>query len=302
MRRLLFNRSFCSSAGQQSKSGFTLIELLLIIVLLGVLAVAAINAFEGNEDQGRENITRLEMVQLQKALLQFRRDTRELPCWVYLEGVYSPNSDMETVYTFVSEDPALETNPAFPASLEDYELWCSDSLPGQSPPPNLPPEDVIQAENALTMLNQFPYDDVAYDAFYWEASRQRGWNGPYVSKEALKDGWGRPYKLLNPELTYGPRYRCKAEGGNKYFINTENEFDCLPVTAIPTAEIADYILPADIARVVSAGKDGIFESLRVESDPSPANDFLYNPGEFNSTADPCAPAENSDDLVLCLLR
>lgn len=301
MRCLLFNRQHFCQPENRPQSGFTLIELLLIIVLLGVLAVAAINAFEGNEDQGRENITRLEMVQLQKALLQFRRDTRELPCWVYLDGVYSPNSDMETVYTFVSENPSLETDPASPASPEDYELWCSDSLPAQSSPPNLPPEDVIQAENALTMLNRFPYDDAAYDEFYWEASRQRGWNGPYVSKDALKDGWGRPYKLLNPELAFNQSYRCKNDGTEKYVFITnsetaKDEYNCKRV--MDSDFDSTFSLPADIARIVSAGADGIYQSLRVDSN----NDFGYKPENFNSQADPCAPAKNSDDLVLCLLR
>ena len=97
MRCLLFNRQHFCQPENRPQSGFTLIELLLIIVLLGVLAVAAINAFEGNEDQGRLNITRLEMAELQKALLQFRRDNRELPCRVYRAGEYNP-FDFENAY------------------------------------------------------------------------------------------------------------------------------------------------------------------------------------------------------------
>src|SRR6056297_1638931 len=86
MGLLLFNRQHHNMQRRQPlQSGFTLIESLMVIVLLGVVSIAAINAFDGNEDQARENLTRLELSELQKALLQFRRDNRELPCQVYVE-------------------------------------------------------------------------------------------------------------------------------------------------------------------------------------------------------------------------
>jgi hypothetical protein len=61
---------------------------------------------------------------------------------------------------------------------------------------------------------------------------------------------------------------------------TSNEYNCLH--AADSAITSAHTLDADIARLVSAGADGIF-----------AGDNLFNI---------CSAATDSDDLVLCLMR
>ncbi|MED5510122.1 MAG: type II secretion system protein GspG [Pseudomonadota bacterium] len=286
MRFLLFVRHrFKTQQSQLQQNGFTLIELLLVISLLAVLAVAAIAAFDGNEEQARDNITRIEMVELQKALLQFRRDNRELPCLVYVSSPenrrFTPfisladfASDMERM-EFASDNP---TNPSEPNSLVTYAQWCSDSLT------NTLGQDVIQSDNALSMLHQFPFAlEAANSDLLWSQDTQSGWNGPYISQEALTDGWGNPYKLLDPELAYSQRYRCADDGSGGYDMSGD-VYNCLPAEDITVA--ADYPLAGDIARIASSGPNGIFES---------ATSNYTLPGD-----DPCIAL--GDDLVQCLLR
>jgi prepilin-type N-terminal cleavage/methylation domain-containing protein len=290
---LLFDRQHNNTNRcQHGQGGFTLIEILMVIVLLGIVSIAAINAFDGNEDQARENITRLELSELQKALLQFRRDNRELPCLVYVEfpanQKYTPfislsdfSSDMDRLQFDTPDDP---TDPAQPDSVATYAQWCSDSLE------NAPSEDVIQSDNALSMLNQFPFPLQSSNSdLLWSQDTQSGWNGPYISKEALKDGWGNPYKLLDPELAYDQRYRCADDGSGNY-ERSAGYYDCLPAQDITVP--ADYPLAGNIARIASSGPDGIFESQTSEYD------LLGT--DPNIPDDPCVAL--GDDIVRCLLN
>lgn len=279
MRILLFCRLNTKTklTHLNTESGFTLIELLLIVVMIGVLSIAAINAFDGNEEQARQNITRLEMAELQKALLQFRRDNRELPCMVYDQGDFSPN----TVNTTYGTENHTDFREGFdlgsvPSSAAEWVAWCQDDY--------LNAGNDITASNALTMLNQFPYQEVAdFDFLLWNASTQLGWNGAYISEEGLTDGWGNPYLLIDPELAYNQSHRCLVDGND--YDRTSNLYQCLAPSDVGFSA-TDHILPANIARIISTGPDGV---LNTDYDPNPALD-----------EDPCIA--KGDDLVLCLLR
>jgi type II secretory pathway pseudopilin PulG len=275
MRILLFCRPAShDNLARYRQSGFTLIELLLIVVMIGVLSIAAINAFDGNEEQARENITRLEMVELQKALLQFRRDNRELPCRIYRAGIYNP-IDFRTDFGdagFID----LFTLPAGSATSADWQDWCQDDLQNGAR---------FVASNGLFALNTFPYEIADFANLTWNRSSQTGWNGPYISQEALTDAWGNPYLLLEPELSYDQTYRCENDSGAYAIDGTSGDYICVSANAPGFNDVTD-ILPADIARIVSKGADGVLDS---------------DISEYTlATDDPCI-AKN-DDFVLCLLR
>jgi len=281
MRFLLFYRKHPAQKITDSQSGFTLIELLLIVVMIGVLSIAAINAFDGNEEQARENITRLEMAELQKALLQFRRDNRELPCRVYRSGVFNPlelrNSVGDAGFIDTFDLPSG-------GAASDWEEWCGENVTNSGQ---------IVASNAVYMLNTFPYvvSDPDLAAFIWNRNTQLGWNGSYISQEGLTDGWGNPYLLLEPELTFNQTYRCENDSGSYAVDGASGDYICLSPNDPAFNDTTD-ILPANIARIVSSGPDGVIKSQLFNYDLEGIDPDIPD--------DPCLAQE--DDLVLCLLR
>ncbi|WP_404357772.1 type II secretion system protein GspG [Methylotuvimicrobium sp. KM1] len=252
MRRLTYN------------TGFTLLELLAVITLLGVLAGGALLAYEGVQEDGEDSLARFELAEIRKALLQFRRDTRELPCWVYRAGDYQTNKDNMTELNFAGL-------PATPNAI-DYHVWCRNALSEQQ-------------DSGLSMLHRFPYDetDSAHTGKLWNPDTRRGWHGPYINEQGLTDPWGRRYSLLDPELAYPAYYRCRKSGANYAFV--DGEYDCLS-TDDDAFDSDIYTLPANVARLVSLGANG-----RLDSEVNYAD---------VDKADWCKPRE--DDLVLCLFR
>lgn len=275
---LLFDRPNKANFSSSYQTGFTLVEILLVIVLLGIVSIAAINAFDGNEDQARQNVTRLEMAELQKTLLQFRRDNRELPCMVYRQGDFSPNTvnDVNAHENYNDFTVGFDLTP-LPADAIAWQDWCQENY-------NNSAGETI-ASNALVMLNQFPYDIAEFDFLLWNGSTQQGWNGAYISQEGLTDSWGNAYILLDPELIYGARYRCLINSGGDDYDVTGDLYECLTPSDVGFVA-ADHILPADTARIISPGPDGEIDL-----------DYDANPVSGN---DPCIA--EGDDLILCLMR
>lgn len=256
--------SICCSHPKSKMAGFTLLELLAVIALLAILSAAALVSFDGTDEQARLDVTKQEIAELRKALLQFRRDNRELPCREYRDGNYQPDAVEMTELVFPNTAGWI---------AEDYANWCINNEPA------------LQEDDALSMLNRFPFGDIEiYKDLLWNSDTKLGWNGPYISKEGLTDAWGKRYRLLDAELDYSQAYRCKAIGTD-YDINAgTGNYACL--TPNNAGWDTTYILPANVARVVSTGPNGIFDSVEVGSD------YLAN--------DPCIA--QGDDLVLCLLR
>ncbi len=254
-------------------AGFTLLELLAVITLLGVLAGGALLAYEGVQEDGEETLARFELAEIRKALLQFRRDTRELPCRVYRAGDYRLDVD-EILLNFKDADG----NELLASSTAEKEhRWCRNGF--------FTDEAIVQQDSGLSMLHRFPYDetDSAHTEKLWNPDTWRGWHGPYINEQGLTDPWGQRYILLEPELAYPAYYRCRKSGANYAII--DGEYDCLgPDDA--DFDTGIYTLPANVARLVSLGPNG-----RLDSDVNYAN---------VDEADWCKP--NEDDLVLCLFR
>lgn len=61
------------------QKGFTLVELLVVLTLLGILAVGVVMSADGVEDDANVKLTKVEMSELRKALLQYRRDVGFFP-------------------------------------------------------------------------------------------------------------------------------------------------------------------------------------------------------------------------------
>ncbi|MDZ4097351.1 MAG: prepilin-type N-terminal cleavage/methylation domain-containing protein [Methylophilaceae bacterium] len=79
--------SYATPSVRKAASGFTLVELLVVVTLLGILAIGIVVSLDGVEDDAKERLTKAEMSELRKALLQFRRDVGHFPD---AEGFYDP--------------------------------------------------------------------------------------------------------------------------------------------------------------------------------------------------------------------
>ncbi len=166
--------------------GFTLIELLIVISLIGLLAIGLVVSLDGVDDDARIKLTKTEMSELRKALLQFKRDVGHFP------------------------DGFLPNAAPLPADEKlDLLMFC---------------QSVENVENFDPGCTPFNIDSA------------RGWNGPYVLSEQIKDpgsngdisgyfdSWGNRYRLFEPEdaipgsgsariVSFGPN--GKYEGDNE---------------------------------------------------------------------------------------
>jgi prepilin-type N-terminal cleavage/methylation domain-containing protein len=231
--------------------GFTLIELLVVITLIGIVAGVAVLGYDDYQEQARYDATLFEMAEIRKALLQFRRDTGEMPCRVYRAGNYQPNNVNMVALDFT----ALAGNT--PA---DYQFWCEYG-------------DANQVDSALSMLQAFPYDRQTEAGLLWNRDTHRGWNGPYIRNNVLTDPWGNPYLLLDAELDYSNRFQCLNNGGAYDLVG--GNYECLDAT--DPAITLNHNLDADIVRLVSVGPDGVFGGDNTPPDCSPAagsDDFV----------------------------
>lgn len=213
--------------------GFTLIELLAVVALMAVVAVAAVMSYEDVDNQAQADVTRYEMVELRKALLQFRRDTGVFPCGVHNEPdrAYAIDVDAFLAAMTVADKPAVSD----PAATKSG--WCE--------------------RNALGMLAAFPFDETDVATYtgavadahpIWDPDTRRGWHGPYLPADGLQDAWGSPYLLVDPELDFShpisycstaTPYVCRRPGDPDYVVTT-------------------HVLDGNLARLVSAGPDRIY--------------------------------------------
>jgi prepilin-type N-terminal cleavage/methylation domain-containing protein len=246
--------------------GFTLIELLMVVVLLSIISTIAVFNYQDVQESSRVDVAKYELSVLRKALIQFRRDTGELPCRVYREGTYNPqNTDFNVTGALDLSD--LPTSP----TVADYKSWCQNELLAGG----------TQVDSGLTMLTTFPYDELLDSDLYFNSDTKRGWNGPYINQQGLTDPWGRPYVILDSELDFKSSYRCLVDGID--YDKAGDLYDC--IQADDTGFPPNYTLKANIARIVSFGPDQISQSPVA-----------------NSSNDDEICTANGDDIVVCLLQ
>ncbi|MES2502472.1 MAG: prepilin-type N-terminal cleavage/methylation domain-containing protein [Pseudomonadota bacterium] len=63
----------------KQSQGFTLLELLVVVALLGLISAAAVIGLDGVEKDAALQITKTEMIEIRKALRQFKQDVGRFP-------------------------------------------------------------------------------------------------------------------------------------------------------------------------------------------------------------------------------
>lgn len=226
--------SICFSQLKSNMAGFTLLELLAVIVLLAILATGAMVAYDGIDEQGRIDVTKMEMSELRSALLQFRRDTGALPCGVYHE----PNLDGDVrAYTLDVNNMNFSDMPDPTAEADEKSEWCE--------------------QNGLSMLTEYPFElEEPIQHQLWNSDTKRGWNGAYISREGLTDAWGNRYLLINPELDFArPPAMCIPPELSAQFYECRSINDQAYIDSP-----ASYSEFGDIARIISIGPNNVNDS------------------------------------------
>lgn len=136
------------------RTGFTLLELLVVVAIMAVVAVSVIVTYRGADEQVGAQIAQAEMLQLKKAILQFKQDTGWLPKQGPFGlrgqdplGVIDPNNDAHWP-AWVPADKRVEW---FNSPANFWQLF----------------------DSPLTGAN--------HSLASWDPDSRRGWRGPYLS-------------------------------------------------------------------------------------------------------------------------
>ncbi len=200
-------RAFSKSPKHPTQAGFTLLELLVVITLLGIISGSVVLAYQGVQEQGRQDNTDFEMSEIRKALLQFRRDSgsKDFPG----DGIYdcddSSNggnaTDANTSMTFPPEAGATDVEKI---------AWC-------------------QSPANFWMLFLDPLGNG------WNPDTKRGWNGPYLRNRqmavdyltqtalaGITDPYGNPYLLQDMVIDNEARIISMGENASYGGKNSTN--------------------------------------------------------------------------------
>lgn len=257
--------------------GFTLLEMLVVIALLAALATISLSAFDSTVDDSVVLMTQTEMVEISKALRNFKRDNGVYP----RQGKYACNQLVTYADKFEVDSGGQKMvlySPSANTAASDWIDWC------ESP-----------ANFWMLLNNPMVNFDGSSPDNEWNVNIARGWRGPYLSKQGgglvkvcntlLDDGTGSPIGCASADVI---EVNSMADAFEHTFADNGNTMVWRACTEAGNTVCNDrekwgrpYLL-FDMnnvnARVVSMGPDGHYDGV-------------------NATY-PCSP--NNDDLVLCL--
>jgi len=161
------------------QNGFTLIELLVVVSILAAIAFTTTTSLQGIDSEVDDQLTQVELLEVAKAVRQFRADTGYFP----KEGRFdlaatatiTGNSSCEALHTELSGrsggNPAAVLDVAgdlptyAPASCVDRVAWF------------------YNAAN-LSQLSGIGIKTSLENAMPWNSATARGWRGPYLDANA----------------------------------------------------------------------------------------------------------------------
>lgn len=210
---------------------FTLLELLVVVGIMATVAGALAVSLSGATDQAREDMTLRELAELKRAVLQFRADTGFFPRRGPFDLDTRPNGAVPT--------------PAEGAAWFDSPANLSQLL-----------ENPLPATHALRA---------------WDASRRRGWRGPYLARNAAREvevrvtaGADLSGALLADAVpAAADRFLHSVLPGDGELFRWTDPVGQLSSAGVPRPR--PYLLLIDAAdetnsRIVGLGPNGVFES------------------------------------------
>jgi prepilin-type N-terminal cleavage/methylation domain-containing protein len=202
--------------------GFTLIELLVVIALLGVVSLAAVLSFDNVEADTLKQINKSEMVEIRKALRQFKVDVGAYP-------VQAHPADFSQL-----------TSRALPSGLS---AWSPDTARGWRGPyltsdgnglvtagtdllvdgtgsilTGSPPTETVEVAG---VADSFPHAPTADGLLRWRACTDGA--NPACEPHA---NWGRPYLLFDLDIDDA---RLVSMGPDGVYAGLNPSDPCIPV-------------------------------------------------------------------------
>ncbi|WP_309386443.1 prepilin-type N-terminal cleavage/methylation domain-containing protein [Cerasicoccus frondis] len=150
--------------------GFTLLELLVVVSVLAAVAFIATGAYRGISEDSSDRLVRVEMLEIAKAIQQFKHDTGYYP----KTGPFALSTDGGSV--------VIDNLPAHAGSNDTEKTRWFYS------PANF--------EQLMTTVS--PLDSSGHQLATWNPETGRGWRGPYLT------GYGEGYVDIRDDINDDP--------------------------------------------------------------------------------------------------
>lgn len=242
---------------RQPRSGrsaaFTLLELLAVIAILVIVAGAVVFVAADTEEQAADQLVEAEIVEIKKAVLQFKRDTGWLPkqgpfALVADGGVIDPSDDNHWPLFAPPAGPAREAWFHSPANF--WELY----------------ENPLEDNSGILL----------HPLGRWNPNTARGWRGPYLTQRGPsfvsvgdglnEDGNGKPTDSSSGDPLVVPstadRFHARPSGAFFQWTTTDGKIFARwgrPYLLFGL-HLTDRHLLEEQARLMSMGRNGIYES------------------------------------------
>lgn len=238
----------------RSGAGFTLLELLIVVAILALVAGVVVMSLEGTQDQAAQQLGQSEILEIKKAILQFKQDTG----WLPKQGPFGLTTDSELGIL----NPSVDSHwpPEAPADAAGRIAWFHS------------PANFWQLyENALQDRNRV----LLHPLGEWNPPTARGWRGPYLTRQGeglvdvgaslQMDGSVGPASNTILQAVYGIADPFTAAPEGPYFVwrssltSTPHKIWGRPYLLFDV-HWSDPATLRDRARIVSMGKNGKYES------------------------------------------
>ncbi len=151
--------------------GFTLLEMLVVISILAALAFVAASTTPAVYDASKQRLVQPEIRHIAAAVMQFKQDTGYYPG----EGPFALLSDMGGGSYDCSDDAATSPGAVDNTTIVSYGPDVTISIGWLQSPAN-----VYQLLVQPLFCGNHPLAELDT----WDASRSRGWHGPYLRDTA----------------------------------------------------------------------------------------------------------------------
>ena len=151
-------------------AGFTLIELLIVVAIMAAIAGTAYGLYYDATEEAMEELSRVQMEELAKALWQFRRDT----------GYFPRQGPFALVAAGTAETPATDGYECAGVYGGGPGVHRSRSSGAIQESWFVSPANLWQLVERPSLCANHPQKHLET----WDAAARRGWNGPYLPGKA----------------------------------------------------------------------------------------------------------------------